>query len=70
VESSRQAPARRGRHRIEDEEAAMPAAPTRTTPTRTDNPTRVQPRLDPERHYNPERLCPSQRRDGEKFSRP
>jgi hypothetical protein len=48
----------------------MPAAPTRTTPTRTDNPTREQPRLDPERHYNPERLCPSQRRDGEKFSRP
>lgn len=50
------------------EEGSMPV-PT-TTPTRTDAPTREDPAVDPERHYNPERLCPSQRRDGEKFSRP
>lgn len=54
---------------IVHEDAVMPAAPT-TTPTRTGTPTRERPGLDPERHYNPERLCPSQRRDGEKFSRP
>jgi hypothetical protein len=46
----------------------MPA-PT-TNPTKTGSPTREQPRIDPERHYNPERLCPSQRRDGERFARP
>jgi hypothetical protein len=46
----------------------MPA-PT-TTPTKTGNPVREKPAFDPERHYNPERLCPSQRGDAEKFSRP
>ena len=46
----------------------MPA-PTQT-PTRTPTPQREKPRFEPERHYNPERLCPSQRRDGERFSRP
>ncbi len=46
----------------------MPA-PTQA-PTRTDKPQRQQPKFAPQRYYNPERLCPSQRRDGEKFSRP
>jgi hypothetical protein len=45
------------------------AAPT-TTPTKRETPTREQPAFEPERYYNPERLCPSQRRDGEKFARP
>jgi hypothetical protein len=40
------------------------------TPTKTDTPKREQPKFEPERHYNPERLCPTQRRDAEKFSRP
>jgi hypothetical protein len=48
----------------------MPLPITTPTPTRTDAPPKERPVLDPERHYNPERLCPSQRRDGEKFSRP
>lgn len=39
-------------------------------PTRTRTPTRTEPRIDPERHYNPERLCPSQRDDAERHSRP
>lgn len=44
----------------------MPA-PTKTdTPT----PTKTDPGLNPEKYYNPERLCPSQRSDGERFSRP
>lgn len=41
------------------------------TKTKTTNPTRTtEPNLDPEKFYNPERLCPSQRRDGERYSRP
>lgn len=41
------------------------------SPTKTGAPVRrEEPSYDPERHYNPERLCPSQRRDAEKFSRP
>ncbi len=40
------------------------------TKTRTTNPTRTAPTIDPERHYNPERLCPTQRDDAEKSSRP
>ncbi len=42
------------------------------TKTKTDTPTRTEtgPNLDPERFYNPERLCPSQRGGGERFSRP
>lgn len=42
-------------------------------PVKTDSPTQApstNPGLDPERFYNPERLCPSQRGDSEKFSRP
>jgi hypothetical protein len=41
-------------------------------PTKTDTqtPTRTKPSIDPERHYAPERLCPTQRGDGERFSRP
>jgi hypothetical protein len=46
----------------------MPS-PTQT-PTKTDSPVRERPSLDPERFYNPERLCPTQRRDAERFSRP
>ena len=40
------------------------------TKTRTTNPTRTEPMIDPERHYSPERLCPQQRDDAEKFARP
>jgi hypothetical protein len=40
-----------------------------TTPTTT-TPTRTEPTVDPDRHYNPERLCPGQRKDGERRSRP
>ncbi len=41
------------------------------TKTKTDTPTRTtEPTIDPDRHYNPERLCPSQRDDAEKYSRP
>ncbi len=41
------------------------------TKTTTTNPTRTtEPNIDPEKYYNPERLCPSQRQDGERFSRP
>ncbi len=43
--------------------------PTRTdTPTKT--PTRTMPDIDPAPHYNPERLCPSQRDDAEHDARP
>lgn len=42
----------------------MPTEAPTTTPTRT------EPTVNPERHYNPERLCPSQRQDGERHSRP
>jgi hypothetical protein len=38
------------------------------TPTRT--PTRTEPAIDPDPYYNPERLCPSQREDAERRSRP
>lgn len=41
-----------------------------TTQTPTQTPTRVEPTLDPARYYNPERLCPSQRDDAERYSRP
>lgn len=41
-----------------------------TTKTHTTTPVRTHPVLDPERHYNPERLCPSQREGGEHKSRP
>lgn len=41
--------------------------PVKTKPT---TPVREQPKIDPERFYNPERLCPGQRGDGERFSRP
>jgi hypothetical protein len=46
--------------------------PDTQTPTKTDAPTRRQdePAADPERHYNPERLCPSQRKDGTRWSMP
>lgn len=37
---------------------------------RTTTPTRTMPMIDPERHYNPERLCPAQRDDAERYSRP
>lgn len=37
-------------------------------PTKT--PVKTEPGLDPDTHYTPERLCPSQRQDGERFSRP
>lgn len=40
------------------------------TKTHTTNPVRTEPTVDPERHYNPERLCPSQREDAERKSRP
>lgn len=40
------------------------------TKTKTTNPTRTKPGLDPDEYYNPERLCPSQRQDGERYSRP
>ncbi len=41
------------------------------TKTKTTNPTRTtEPNLDPEKFYNPEKLCPSQRKDGERYSRP
>ncbi len=39
-------------------------------PTKKDSPSREEPQFEPERYYNPERLCPSQRRDGERYSRP
>lgn len=42
-----------------------------TTPTET--PTKAPERehiTDPERHYNPERLCPTQRQRGTKWSMP
>ena len=48
----------------------MPGTAPTTTPTRPDTPLKEDPALDPERYYNPERLCPSQRRDGERFARP
>jgi hypothetical protein len=38
------------------------------TPTRT--PTRTEPAIDPDPYYAPERLCPSQRDDAERHSRP
>lgn len=45
--------------------------PTPTpTPTRTDAPTRSEPQDDPDRRYNPERLCPSQRQDATRWSMP
>ena len=41
-----------------------------TTKTNTETPTRTAPDIDPDKHYNPERLCPSQRDDAEKLARP
>jgi hypothetical protein len=40
------------------------------TKTKTDTPTRTETNVDPDKFYNPERLCPSQRDDAERFSRP
>jgi hypothetical protein len=40
------------------------------TKTHTTTPVRTAPSVDPDRHYNPERLCPGQRDDGERRSRP
>ncbi len=42
------------------------------SPTPTQVPTRTEPQIDPSTspHYWPERLCPQQRSDGEKWSRP
>lgn len=47
----------------------MPETPTRTRP---DTPTRpdTSPIGDPERYYNPERLCPEQGKEGTWKSRP
>ena len=44
--------------------------PETISPTRT--PTRTEPSTppDPERHFNPERLCPSQRKDAGDGARP
>lgn len=39
-------------------------------PAPTQTPTRTEPQVDPDRTYFPERLCPAQRGDGEKWSRP
>lgn len=42
-------------------------------PTKTDTPTTTPTKQDepsPERYYNPERLCPSQRKDGTRWSTP
>lgn len=51
----------------------MPA-PQTDSPTKTGAPTRERPfespRPGPERHYQPERLCPTQRKDGTWKSRP
>lgn len=44
--------------------------PKTDTPTKTSTPTRTEPFIDPAKRYNPERLCPSQRGDGETWSRP
>jgi hypothetical protein len=48
--------------------------PPTTAPTKTDTPTaptkRDTPQIDPDRHYQPERLCPDQRGDGERWARP
>lgn len=40
------------------------------TQTPTQTPTRTEPRVDPNTTYFPERLCPAQRGDGERWSRP
>ncbi len=40
------------------------------TKTKTNTPVKTGPGLDPEPFYNPERLCPSQRQDSERHSRP
>ena len=40
------------------------------TPTKTDSPVREEPFVDPDRYYSPERLCPTQRDDAERFARP
>jgi hypothetical protein len=42
-------------------------------PTKTDAPTKApekQSDPEPDRFYNPERLCPSQRKDGTRWSMP
>lgn len=42
-------------------------------PTKTDTPTTTPTKQDdpaPERFYNPERLCPAQRKDGTRWSMP
>lgn len=39
------------------------------TPTKTDSPAE-SPDANPERYYSPERLCPTQRDDAERFARP
>lgn len=41
-----------------------------TTRTPTQTPTHTEPTIDPKKTYNPERLCPSQRDDVERYSRP
>jgi len=46
----------------------MPEQSPFSLPTKT--PTRTEPITDPDKHYFPERLCPAQRGDGEKWSRP
>jgi hypothetical protein len=43
--------------------------PVKTKPD-TKTPARPLPDEEPWRRYNPERLCPSQRKDAEKYSRP
>lgn len=44
--------------------------PETTTTTPTQTPTRTEPSVNPDQTYFPERLCPSQRGDGERWSRP
>jgi hypothetical protein len=41
-------------------------------PVKTDTPqkTETPPQEQPERYYNPERLCPGQRKDGTRWSMP
>ena len=38
--------------------------------TKTVTPTKTEVGIDPDKHYNPERLCPTQRQDAERRSRP
>lgn len=48
----------------------MPERSPFSLPTKTPEKTTTDPGIDPDTHYFPERLCPSQRGDGEKWSRP